>query len=565
MNSLDIVLAQKNPCVGDIAANIDEAIAAVRKNRTSDLVVFAECFATGYPVEDLVLRPSFIATVAKELARFVAAVVEINGPAVVIGAPVAGPGLPYNAAIFVKPDSTTTVVTKYDRPNDGVFDEVRNFAQGALRGPIRWRGVNVGLGICEEMWHDRVARHLAGEGSDILIFINGSPYRREVMDLRMAHARRRVRETGLPLVYVNQVGGQDELVFDGASFVLDADGTLIARLPAFREDVRTVRFPFVSHSIDAYPQGREADYLAAVLGLRDYVDKSGFKGVVLGMSGGIDSALATAIAVDALGHDRVQVVTMPWKVTAEDSVGDAYAAAEAVGVRCDSLPIDAVFAGVTSVLGAHPLFGAEPKDITGQNIQARIRMVLLMAMTNQCGTMLVTTGNKSEMSVGYATSYGDMAGGYNAIKDFYKTEVWALAAFRNGRRPAGCLGRDGVVIPVAIIDKAPSAGLAAGQTDEATLGPYVVLDALLRGIVDEDLDAQSALREAGRELEGKLAADLAAKYLVPAHASFVARLVANAEYKRRQAAPGTKIGKRAFGRDRRYPIVNRFPFDRTGA
>ncbi len=554
--SLELVLAQLNPCVGDLQANTDRAIALIREHRGSDLVVFTECFLSGYPVEDLVLRPGFVAAVERQVARLTDAVVELAGPAVIVGAPEEGPDLPYNAAYFISPDGSKKVARKIDLPNSTVFDEVRHFAPGSLRAPVLYRGVRIGIGICEEMWHPQVSRHLAGELADLLIFINGSPYTRgKHKGARLAHARARVRETGLPLVYLNQVGGQDELVFDGASFVLDDKGTLCREMPAFSEEVLKLTFPFGSQRpFQSYPSDVEADYVACVIGLRDYVDKNGFKNVVLGMSGGIDSALAGAMAVDALGTERVRALTLPSKVTSQENLSDAVLVCKQIGIPVQTMAIGSAVKAIQDML-----FGPDDRvpGLTDENIQARVRMIALMGWSNEYGDMVVTTGNKSENSVGYATLYGDMAGGFNPLKDLYKTEVWDLARFRNGYRPLGMYGPR-APIPDHVISKPPSAELADGQTDEATLGPYAVLDALLRGIIDEDLDAAAALRRAMRELGDKVSDPLVAPFLTLVHATRIASLVRRAEYKRRQAAPGVKIGPRAFGRDRRYPIVNRY-------
>ena len=549
---LNLVLAQLNPRVGDLRNNADRAIEVLKQHTDADVIVFPECFLTGYPIEDLVLRPAFLAATERELARITEAVVAVGGPAVIMGAPEEGPALPYNAAYFISPDGSKKVARKRDRPNEGVFDEVRNFACGDFRPPIKFRGVRIGIGICEEMWHPAVAQNLAGELADVLIFINGSPYTRgKHREQRMAHAKARVRETGLPLVYLNTVGGQDELVFDGASFVLDEKGLVRAQLPAFKEAIETISVPFgdeLPHQ-EPYPDDEVADYLACVLGLRDYVNKSGFKSVIIGMSGGIDSALAGTMAVDALGPDRVKAVTLPSKVTSGENIGDAKLVCELLGIELVEMPIAGPVEAVGKMLGIH---GREQPTVTEENIQARVRMIALMALSNEHGHMLVTTGNKSEGAVGYATLYGDMAGGFNPLKDLYKMEVWSLAKLRNERRPDGVLGPLDP-IPEAIINKPPSAELAAGQTDEAKLGPYRILDELLRGLVDEDLDAASALVRAKAVL-----GETDDRFLTLDHARFVGRLVRQSEYKRRQAAPGLKIGPRAFGRDRRAPIVNAF-------
>ncbi|CAH1691980.1 Glutamine-dependent NAD(+) synthetase [Hyphomicrobiales bacterium] len=549
---LNLVLAQLNPRVGDLRNNADRAIEVLRQHPDADVIVFPECFLTGYPIEDLVLRPAFLAATERELARVTEAVVAVGGPAVVMGAPEEGPALPYNAAYFISPDGSKKVARKRDRPNDGVFDEVRNFACGDFRPPIKFRGVRIGIGICEEMWHPSVAQDLAGELADVLIFINGSPYTRgKHRDQRMAHAKARVRETGLPLVYLNTVGGQDELVFDGASFVLDEKGLVRAQLPAFKESIQTISVPFgdeFPHQ-EPYPEDEVADYLACVLGLRDYVNKSRFMTVVLGMSGGIDSALVGTMAVDALGADRVKAVTLPSTITEKGDIADAVEVCARLGIELATVPIGEPVEAICRMLG---IAGRVP-NVTEENIQARVRMIALMAHSNEHGHMLLSTGNKSEGSVGYATLYGDMAGGFNPIKDIYKTDVWSLSRMRNEFRPEGVLGPD-APIPPAIIAKAPSANLALGQTDEAKLGPYAILDELLRGFVDEDMDSVSALARA----RTAIGADGDPRFLTNDHTRFVGALLRQSEHKRRQSAPGPKVGPRAFGRDRRLPIVNAF-------
>jgi len=557
---LKIVLAQLDPCAGDLKANTDKAIRIIRENRGADLVVFSECYLTGYPVDDLVLRPNFLASVEEHLAILTRAVVEIGGPAVIVGAPEEGCDLPYNSAYFITPEGSKRVIRKLNRPNDGVFDEVRYFAEGTMRPPIIYRGVRLGIGICEEMWHPEVARHLAGHLADVLIFINGSPYSRDKHEQeRLRHARTRVRETGLPLIYVNQVGGQDELVFDGASFVLREDGTLALQMTAFKEEVVAFTFPLPTREIgfENYPYNDEADYLACVAALRGYVEKNGYRRVVFGMSGGMDSAFAGTVAVDALGADRVRALTLPSFVTSQENLADAKLACASLGIELQTREIGPAFEAVQRMMG---FYGRQP-TVTEENMQARLRMIALMAWSNEYGDLVITTGNKSENAVGYATLYGDMAGGFNPLKDLYKTEVWNLAAVRNSMFPQdyGLLGPEDP-IPQQIIEKPPTAELAVGQTDEASLGPYFVLDAILRGIVDEDLDSETALKKAVAKV-GKRAADPeVAKFLTIEHARHIGRLVRRAEYKRRQSAPGAKIGPRAFGRDRRYPIVNRFDY-----
>ena len=560
---LAIVVAQTNPVVGDLDSNLSDILRIVRENESADLVVFPECALTGYPLDDLVTRPGFLTDVAARLDALAAEVQSLGGPHVLVGAPDRGADLPFNGAFLLAPHGGRKVAHKHDRPNDGPFDEVRTFALGDLRGPFAIKGVRVGVMICEEMWHQHVARHLAGELADMLIVVNGSPYTRDKHSrLRLPHARRRVAETGLPLLYVNLVGGQDELVFDGASFALSANGDTVMQAPAFQSCERVVvyqggqlRADSAESAVESYPGPNIADYQACVLALRDYVEKSGFPGVVIGESGGIDSALVSAMAVDALGPDRVLAVTMPSRITSGDNLSDAHAVAESLGIRIEEVPIAPMVAAFEAALAAT----GDP-GVAIENVQARVRMTVLMRYSNARGLLPITTGNKSEVSVGYCTLYGDMAGGFNPIKDLYKTEVFELAKLRNRHAPAICLGPPTKVIPTRVIAKPPSAELAEGQTDEATLGPYPVLDSLLRSIVDDQLPAREAARVAAAKLGKSLDETLAERFLSVEHAKFVGDLVRKAEHKRRQGAPGPKIGPRAFGRDRRYPIVSKHRF-----
>lgn len=558
-----VTLAQTNPVVGDLTGNLAAIIDIIKANVGSDLVAFAECALTGYPLDDLVTRPGFLADVAEKLDELTEAVRDLGGPHVLIGAPDRGANLPFNGAFLIGPDGSRRVAHKHDRPNDGPFDEVRTFAQGDLRGPFAVKGLRIGVMICEEMWHPTVAKHLAGELADVLLVINGSPYTREKNALRLAHARRRIRETGLPLIYLNLTGGQDELVFDGGSFALNQGGAEVMRMAAFEPDQRTLTVSYGrgktdfleitdEKGLDTYPEADVADYLAAVTALRDYVEKSGFPGVVIGESGGIDSAFVSALAVDALGPERVLAVTMPSKISSGADLSDAHEVARDLGIAIREVPIGPMVEAFEVALG-------KPDDpgVARENVQARVRMTVLMRISNAEGLLPITTGNKSEVSVGYCTLYGDMAGGFNPIKDIYKTQVFALAKMRNERGVRGGKGPLRNVIPPQIVAKAPSAGLAEGQTDEATLGPYVVLDALLRRIVDEQMPAREAARIVARELAG---ANVDPKFLTAEHAKFIGDLVRRAEHKRRQGAPGPKIGPRAFGRDRRYPIVNKHQF-----
>jgi NAD+ synthase len=556
LSELTIAIAQINPTVGDIPANVAR-IRNARANAAAagaDLVVLSELVVVGYPPEDLVLKHAFqeeARRAVEELARDTAD----GGPALIVGAPwVAGERL-YNAMLLLRDGRVASARYKHDLPNYGVFDEKRLFAAGPVPGPMAFpllgrAGDQVRLGgmVCEDMWTGDVAEGLDESGAEILIVPNGSPFEHDKQDLRLNLAVARVTETGLPLIYCNQVGGQDELVFDGASFVLNADRRLVAQAEAFEEDLLITRWRRAEDEVWTCTPGRitppleglEAIYRAMCLGLRDYVEKNRFPGVVLGLSGGIDSALTAAVAVDALGPERVHAVMMPSRYTSSASTEDAQAVADALGIRLDGIPIEAAVGAFGTML--EPIFAGLAPDITEENIQARIRGVILMAISNKLGSMLLTTGNKSEMSVGYATLYGDMCGGYSVLKDVYKTTVFELSRWRNRHLPAGARGPGGTVIPERIITKAPSAELRANQTDQDSLPPYEELDAILQGLVEQDLSARE-LVQAGHD---------------PAVVRRVSNLLDLAEYKRRQAPPGVKITRKAFGRDRRYPITNAF-------
>ncbi len=538
-----ITLAQLNPTVGDVAGNAAKARAARAQARSdgADLVVFPELFISGYPPEDLVLKPAFQSAcraAIEGLARDTAD----GGPAVLIGTPWVEDGKLYNACALLDDGRVAALRFKANLPNYGVFDEKRLFARGPAAGPVTIRGIRVGVPICEDIWleesedYENVVECLAETGAEIVIVPNGSPYARDKNDLRLSIAVARVTESGLPLIYLNQVGGQDELVFDGASFALNADLSVAAQLPAFTENTGWR----CSGAVVPVVEGDKADYAACVLGLRDYVGKNGFPSVLLGVSGGIDSALCAAIAVDALGADHVRGVMLPFRFTAQVSLDDAAKLAGNLGIRYEVLPIAPAVHGFEEILSG--TFAGLPRDITEENLQARARGTLLMAISNKTGAMVVTTGNKSEMSVGYATLYGDMNGGYNPIKDLYKTEVFRLSALRNSWKPEGALGPSGEVIPPAIITRPPTAELRENQTDQDSLPPYEMLDAILERLVERE-EPLATIVAAGFDREVVARID---------------RLLNIAEYKRRQAAPGVKVTSRNFGRDRRYPITNKF-------
>jgi len=546
---LAIAVAQLNPTVGDLAGNAEKARAARAEAQRdgADLVAFPELFLAGYPPEDLVLKPAFQAACRARIEELARATAD-GGPAMLVGTPwLADDGKLYNAYCLLDQGAIAAVRLKVDLPNYGVFDEKRVFVPGPLPGPISFRGVRIGIPICEDIWGTEVVECLAETGAELMIVPNGSPYWRKKDDVRLNIAVARVTESGLPLVYINQVGGQDELVFDGASFGLNADCTLGFQLAAFRELVTTVHLERSGNGwhctgplVVAADDPDQEDYTACMLGLRDYVGKSGFAGVVLGLSGGVDSALVAALAVDALGPERVHCVMLPYRFTAQASLDDAARVAQALGVQYNVVPIEKAVQGLEATLA--PIFAGKSRDVTEENLQARARGTILMAISNKFNVMVVTTGNKSEMSVGYATLYGDMNGGYNPIKDLYKTEVYRLARLRNHWKPRAALGPDGAVIADRIITRAPTAELRENQTDQDTLPPYDVLDAILERLIERE-EPIAKIVEDGFDLAVVLK---------------VARMLDLAEYKRRQAAPGVKVTLKNFGRDRRYPIVNRF-------
>lgn len=548
-NKLRIALAQLNPVVGDIAGNLEKALDARRKAafEGADLVVFSELFLTGYPPEDLVLKGAFQRTAqaaAMELARETGD----GGPGMLIGCPwVADDGKLFNAVLYLDKGELQGYRAKVRLPNYSVFDEPRVFDDGPMPGPFDIRGVRIGVPICEDIWFPDVVECLEESGAEILLVTNGSPYDFNKFDARMQLAVSRVQESGLPLAYVNQLGGQDELVFDGASFVLNADLSLAVQMPAWEEKVTITDWKFTDKGWTCEQGERarieeddEALYLAVVQGLRDYVEKNRFPGVVLGLSGGIDSALVAAIAVDALGPERVHCVMLPYRYTSSESIEDAEACAKLLGTRYDIVPIEKPVTGFTEVL--EKLFENTQTDTTEENLQSRARGVILMAISNKFGSMLLTTGNKSEVSAGYATLYGDMNGGFNPIKDIYKSRVFRMTRWRNENMPKGCLGPQGRVVPERIIVRPPSAELRPDQKDEDSLPPYEVLDDILHGLVEEEMSVREIVeRGHDRELVKR-----------------VEHLLYISEYKRRQAAPGVKVSRRNFGRDRRYPIVNGF-------
>jgi NAD+ synthase len=542
---LQIVLAQLNPVMGDIQGNLAKARAARALYPSADLILFPELFITGYPPEDLVLKPALQDDAMAAVREF--AKDTVSGPAILMPTPWVEDGQLYNAVALLDGGAVQAVKFKVELPNYGVFDEKRVFKAGPMPGPFNVRGVRVGVPICEDIWHPEVAECLAETGAEILLSPNGSPFEQGKEDVRLNLAVARVVETGLPLAYLNQLGGQDELAFDGGSFVVNPDRSVAVQMPAWEEAVTltTWRRGAQSWACDpmphaTIPDGLEAIYHAAMLALRDYVGKNRFPGVVLGLSGGIDSALTAAMAVDALGPDKVRCVMMPSKYTSQDSLDDAEACARLLSTHYDTIPIEPAVAAYTELLS--PQFAGTKPDTTEENIQSRIRGVILMALSNKFGQMVLTTGNKSEMSVGYATLYGDMCGGYNVLKDIYKMQVFALSRWRNQHRPKGALGPLGRVMPERVIDKPPSAELRANQRDDDSLPPYPVLDDILECLVENEMPVEKI------EARGHPLATI----------KRVEHLLNIAEYKRRQAPPGVKITRKNFGRDRRYPITNKF-------
>ena len=548
---ITITLAQLNPKVGDVSGNADllRAARAEAAQVGSDLVVASELFLCGYPPEDLVMKRAFVSYIKNVADQLVAETAD-GGPAYIFGLPYEEDGSLYNS-VMVAEGGRSHIRHKVHLPNYSVFDEKRLFRAGTLPDPVTIPtssgDLKIGLPICEDIWFEDICSHLKSRGAQILISPNGSPYETGKPERRLVHAEARSRATDLPLVYVNQLGGQDELVFDGASFVMSSAGEVVVQLPAWQEDIVHTTWSLtqgivscISDYITPLEEGLAATYQAAMLGLRDDVRKNGFPSVLLGLSGGIDSAICAALAADALGPEHVHCIMLPSKFTSQESLDDAKECADLLGVTLDEVSIEDSVGVLEGSLSS--MFGDMPNDITEENIQSRLRGTLLMALSNKFGSMVVTTGNKSEVSVGYATLYGDMNGGFNPIKDIYKTEIFALAAWRNSHFPVGALGQNGKVIPVSIIEKPPTAELRDNQKDEDSLPPYDALDDILSGLVEEELGFDEIVSR-GHD---------------PDTVKRIEHLLYISEYKRRQAAPGVKIGHRNFGRDRRYPITNGF-------
>ncbi|MBJ7578058.1 NAD+ synthase [Devosia sp. MC532] len=545
-DQLRIALAQLNPKVGDLVGNLALGRQALADavSAQADILMFPELFLTGYFPDDLLFKPKFIAdavATAKELVK------ATDRTDVVIILPTIWQdslGL-HNAVIVAENGEITAIRTKHELPNSDVFFEKRYFTAGALPEPVTIKGVTVGIPICEDIWHEAVCAQLTEMGAEILLCPNGSPYWRNKQHVRKNLVRARTEEDQIPLLYLNQIGGQDELVYDGASFGMEPGNKLVFQGKSFETDFiisdwarSEAGWTCTNGKIEELTSTDEAPWRACVLGLRDYVKKNGFKNVVLGLSGGIDSAVVAAMAVDALGPENVHCIMLPYRYTSEASIKDARECAELLGVRYDVVsignPVD------QALVELQPVFGTRPADLTEENIQSRMRGVVLMAVSNKLGSMLLTTGNKSEMAVGYATIYGDMNGGYNPLKDMFKMEVYRLAAWRNANVPGDCLGPSGMVIPQNIIDKAPSAELRPDQKDQDSLPPYPVLDAVLTALVEDEKSVAEIVSD-GFDSEMVLR---------------MQRLINIAEYKRRQAPPGPKLSAKAFGLGRKYPITN---------
>ena len=539
---LRIAFAQMNQRVGDLEGNCAAMLDMRRKAKGADLLLCPEVQVIGYPPEDLVLKPEFVRRTIEANERLIEATVE-PGPAMLIGTIVGEGSAVYNVVILADGGRELARTVKRELPNYGTFDEKRIFTPGPLPEPIEFKGVKIGVPICEDIWQEIVCAHLAEAGAEMLLVPNGSPYELDKDDKRYQLVRSRALQTELPIAYLNRVGGQDELVFDGSSFIVHPDGERVVQLCDWDEALLITDWERTkdgwrcmtpeTHTLDAFP---EDVYRAMMVGLHDYVERNGFPGVILGLSGGIDSALSAAIAVDALGPDKVWGVMLPSKYTSEESLEDARECARLLGCRHD---VTSIAPGVDALDKMLP----DLKGLAAENVQARLRMVTLMALSNAGGQMLLTTGNKSEMSVGYATLYGDMAGGYSVLKDAYKTTVFALSRWRNQNKPESALGPDGPVMPERVITKPPTAELRPGQKDEDSLPPYSVLDRILEGLVDKEMSVMEVANSTGAE---------------PLLVANIESLLLKAEYKRRQAPPGVKIGNRNFGRDRRYPISNFF-------
>jgi NAD+ synthase len=545
--SFAIALAQLNPRLGDVAGNCDRLAKARGEAAKNGAVVIVtpEMYLSGYPCDDLVLRDDFMGDVATGIDRL-AAMTADGGPAIIVGAPHAENGHIFNAVFVLDDGQIIARRDKVNLPNYGVFDDKRNFTAGGLPGPVMLRGIKFGLPICEDIWQPDVAECLQESGADILVALNASPFDSAKPERRMSTAVARTVETGLPLIYINMVGGQDEVVYDGASFALNANGSLASHLPSFSETVVLVQLSLtaghisLSGQVTAPDEGMKALYRGVMLGLRDYVQKNGFPGVVLGLSGGIDSALVAALAVDALGADQVQAVMMPSAYTSQTSLDDATALAKNLGIRLDDISIVPGITVLSDMLADQ--FAGTDSGIAEENIQSRLRGLVLMAISNKHGAMVLATGNKSEYAAGYSTLYGDMCGGFAPLKDIWKVDVFRLCRWRNQVLPRGAAGPEGEIIPDRIITKPPTAELRPDQKDTDSLPPYERLDAIMAALCEEMADIDM----------------IVARGFDRDEVSRASQLLFRAEYKRFQAAPGPKMTPVAFGRDRRLPLTSAF-------
>ena len=548
MTSLIFAIAQLNPVMGDIAGNMKKLIAARHKAAAEgcDIVVAAECYLSGYQADDLVLVEGFLAAIDDAIGHL-AALTADGGPALIVGAPRFDGAHIRNSVFVLDGGAVLAYRDKVRLPNGGVFDDPRNFTAADMSGPVLVRGVLLGLPICEDMWHDDVVECLEESGAEILVVPNGSPFEEAKIDRRMQAAIARVTETGLPLIYVNLIGGQDDQVFDGGSFAVNPQGKIASYLPCFGESLGLITARKTDDgwrlqgSITKPDEGDLSLWRCLVLGIRDYVEKNGFERVILGLSGGIDSALVAALAVDALGSDRVDAVMMPSPYTSQISLDDAAILAKNLGISLLEIDITAAMAALDGML-AHAFTKASP-DLARENIQSRLRGMVLMGISNTTGQMVLSTGNKSEYAAGYATLYGDMCGGYAPLIDIWKTRVFQLCRWRNENLPKGALGSSGAVIPKRIIDRPPSAELRPDQKDSDSLPDYPTLDAIMQGLVERN----------------RSVAGLVAEGFDAALVKQCAKLLMRSEYKRRQSAPGPKVTMRAFYRDRRMPITCGYP------
>jgi NAD+ synthase len=546
-SSMSVALAQLNPHLGDVSANCQKLLQMRERAaaKGADIILTPEMFLAGYPADDLVLRADFMDRIEAAISRLAKATAD-GGPAIIVGAPCRDKDVLYNSAFILDGGKIVARRDKVNLPNYGVFDDKRHFTPGQLQGPVLLRGMRLGIAVCEDIWFPDLCEMLGETGAEIILSLNASPFENAKTDMRMMHAVSRMTETGLPFVYVNMVGGQDELVFDGSSFALNLGGKIASQMPSFSEGLSLLEVRSQSGTCHltgqiSRPAAAEEDvWRALTLGVRDYVEKNGFPGVILGLSGGVDSAIVAVLAVDALGPERVRVVMMPSDYTADISLADAEELADNLGLTLETIALRAGMDAFDSMLEAS-LEGTE-MDVTEENIQSRLRGMILMALSNKFGNMVLATGNKSEYAAGYSTLYGDMCGGFAPIKDVWKTEVFKLCEWRNTALPRGVLGPDGEVIPRRIITRPPSAELRPDQQDTDSLPPYDILDAILIALTEEMADTDTIVSR-GYERET---------------VERVSAMLFRTEYKRFQAAPGPKVTPRAFGRDRRLPLTSGF-------